>query len=207
VPANDDDEGGKRWSESTGRGDRRRTSGRTNPGTTSMAPHELEELSDAGAGDEPGESAQVQELRQELEYVNDRHLRLAAEFDNYRRRAQTQLAESGVRAQAELVGRLLDVLDDLRRVTTVDPGSASVESVLEGVSLLERKLLQTLEDAGLEELDPVGEPFDPNFMEALARSPTESEEEDDSVDSVFQLGFRFRGQLVRPARVSVRKYE
>jgi molecular chaperone GrpE len=171
------------------------------------APHELEELSDAGAGDEPGESAQVQELRQELEYVNDRHLRLAAEFDNYRRRAQTQLAESGVRAQAELVGRLLDVLDDLRRVTTVDPGSASVESVLEGVSLLERKLLQTLEDAGLEELDPVGEPFDPNFMEALARSPTESEEEDDSVDSVFQLGFRFRGQLVRPARVSVRKYE
>jgi molecular chaperone GrpE len=171
------------------------------------APHELEELSDVGAGDEPGESAQVQELRQELEYVNDRHLRLAAEFDNYRRRAQTQLAESGVRAQAELVGRLLDVLDDLRRVTTVDPGSASVESVLEGVSLLERKLLQTLEDAGLEELDPVGEPFDPNFMEALARSPTESEEEDDSVDSVFQLGFRFRGQLVRPARVSVRKYE
>jgi molecular chaperone GrpE len=171
------------------------------------APHELEELSDAGAGDEPGESAQVQELRQELEYVNDRHLRLAAEFDNYRRRAQTQLAESGVRAQAELVGRLLDVLDDLRRVTMVDPGSASVESVLEGVSLLERKLLQTLEDAGLEELDPVGEPFDPNFMEALARSPTESEEEDDSVDSVFQLGFRFRGQLVRPARVSVRKYE
>ena len=154
-----------------------------------------------------GVEAQIEELRGELESLEDRHLRLAAEFDNYRRRSQAQLVESGARAQASLIGALLDVLDDFGRVTSIDPEVATVESVLEGVALVERKLFQLLQEAGLEELDPVGAPFDPNVMEAMARVPAESEEDDDIVDLVFQKGFRFAGHLVRPARVSVRKFE
>ncbi len=99
------------------------------------------------------------------------------------------------------------MLDDFGRVTSIDPELATVESVLEGLALMERKLFQVLEDAGLEELDPVGSPFDPNVMEAMVRKPAESEDEDDIVDDVFQKGFRFAGHLVRPARVSVRKYD
>jgi molecular chaperone GrpE len=152
-------------------------------------------------------AVQVEELREELEELNDRHLRLAAEFDNYRRRSQAQLLKSGVRAQADLVSSLLDALDDFGRVTSVDPETATVESVLEGIALVERKLFQLLEEAGLEELDPAGSAFDPNVMEAMARAPADSQEEDDTVDEVFQKGFRFGGQLVRPARVSVRKFE
>ena len=64
-------------------------------------------------GEEPDLEVQVEELCRELELINDRHLRLAAEFDNYRKRSQAQLMESGVRAQASLVGTLLDALDDL----------------------------------------------------------------------------------------------
>ena len=158
-------------------------------------------------GEESDAELQVEELRQELELLNDRHLRLAAEFENYRRRSQAQLMESGTRAQASLVGNLLDALDDLGRVTSIDPEAATVESVLEGVALVERKLFQLLQDAGLEELDPVGAPFDPNVMEAMARVPAESEGDDDTVEQVFQRGFRFGGHLVRPARVSVRKLE
>ncbi len=157
--------------------------------------------------EEPDLKVQVEELCRELELINDRHLRLAAEFDNYRRRSQVQLMESGMRAQASLVGTLLDALDDLGRVTSIDLGVATVESVLEGVALVERKLYRLLQDAGLEELDPEGEPFDPNVMEAMVRVPAESEGDDDMVDQVLQKGFRFGGHLIRPARVSVRKFQ
>jgi molecular chaperone GrpE len=151
-----------------------------------------------------GETA---ELRLELENQQDRYLRLAAEFDNFRRRSLAQMGDSEIRAQAKLIGTLLQALDDMGRVTSLDPEAATVESVLEGVALVERKLYQLLNEAGLEEVNPEGAPFDPNVMEAMMRVPTDSAEEDDTVDQVFQRGFRFRGHLVRPARVSVRKLE
>ena len=140
--------------------------------------------SEAGpAAEEDDEvSLEVRELRAELDVLNDRHLRLAAEYDNYRRRSQAQLMDSGVRAQANLVESLLEALDDFGRVTSVDPEVATVESVLGGVVLVERKLFRLLEEAGLEELNPAGSTFDPNEMEAMARMPAQSAEEDDMVD-------------------------
>jgi molecular chaperone GrpE len=146
-------------------------------------------------------------LQRELEALNDRHLRLAAEFDNFRKRSQAEIGSSGARAQAALVERLLDVLDDLHRVTSMDLEGAVVESVMEGVDLVERKMHRLLSDAGLETLDPQDEPFDPNVMEAMIRVPAESPDEDDTVAQVLQPGFRFRGHLIRPARVSVRKLD
>jgi molecular chaperone GrpE len=162
---------------------------------------------DRGDQDSVPSSSQVEELREELQALNDRHLRLAAEFDNYRKRSQAELGSSGVRAQAALVQNLLEVLDDFHRVTSMDPDGATVESLLEGVGMVERKLHRILEEAGLEPLEPENEPFDPNEMEAMVRVPTDSPDEDDTVDQVLQTGFRFRGRLVRPARVSVRKYD
>ena len=166
------------------------------------------EAADAPSGPTPGGggSDEPDAASQRDEY-HDLLLRKTAEFDNYRRRVQAQLGESQARAQAELVGKILGVVDDLRRVTHVDPEMASVESVLEGVRHLERKLLQSLSDAGLDELDPSGEPFDPNTMEAMTRVPAASEAEDDTVAEVFQRGFRFRGRgrsgsLGRRARFS-----
>ncbi len=177
------------------------------PGEDQLSDSAESEAREAHGTDEPEPQPQVEELREELELLNDRHLRLAAEFDNYRRRSRAQLVEAGVRAQASLVGDLLDALDDFGRVTSVDPEIATVESVLEGITLVERKLLQPLHDAGLEELNPAGAAFNPTEMEAMARAPAESEDEDETVDQVFQKGFRFGGHLVRPARVSVRKFK
>jgi len=160
----------------------------------------------ADADPDPGDG-ESDVLRRELQALNDRHLRLAAEFDNFRKRSQAELGSSGTRAQAALIAELLDVLDDFHRVTSVDPGAATVETVLDGVGMVERKLHRILKDAGLEALEPEGEAFDPNVMEAMARVPADSREEDDTVDEVLQTGFRFKGQLVRPARVSVRKVD
>ncbi len=139
----------------------------------------------------------------ELEETQDRHLRLAAEYDNYRKRTSKELADAGVRAQAFLVGRLLDTLDDLGRVAHVDPTSVDAKDVLEGVELVERKMLRELEALGLERIGAVGQPFDPNDHEAIGALPAESLEQDHTVAHVLQLGYRLGPTLMRPARVQV----
>jgi molecular chaperone GrpE len=156
------------------------------------------------------EVAQIQndldQLQSELEAARERHLRLAAEFDNYRKRVARDQMESVARAQAGLVGRLVDVLDDLERVTHHSENS-TVESLLNGVELVERKLRSTLEAAGLERIAAEDALFDPAVMEALMTVPADSADEDDHVADVFQPGYRYQGVLLRPARVRVKKFE
>jgi molecular chaperone GrpE len=151
---------------------------------------------------EPPEEA-VARLTAELEDLRDRHLRLAAEFDNFRKRMQRERAETWSRAQAAVVAALLDVLDDLGRVAALDPAGASVKDVLEGVGLVERKLVRALASAGLERVGASGEAFDPNVHEAVGTAQAASAEQDHVVAEVLQPGYRFGGMLLRPARVSV----
>jgi molecular chaperone GrpE len=78
-------------------------------------------LVDAGDGDEQRQNVLLEEAKAELNALTDRHLRLAAEFDNYRKRVERERGELGSRAQAELIRSLLDSLDDLQRVTSLSP--------------------------------------------------------------------------------------
>ena len=152
------------------------------------------------------EVSEVEDLRAERDQWRDRHLRLAADFDNYRKRSDERMRVRWDRAQADLVSRLLDPLDDLLRISELDhETSANAEAVVEGAGLVERKFFRILEDVGIEVVNPEGEPFDPNTMEAMMRVPAESEEDDDMVERVFQKGYVLKGQLLRPARVSVYK--
>jgi len=158
--------------------------------------------------EEAGEALdqELLELREEFEGLNDRHLRLAAEFNNYRRRVEAERLDVWGRAQAEVVRKFIDVLDDLQRVAGLDLGNATVEGIMEGIDLVERKFVRMLADAGVEVVDPVGERFDPEAMEAMMRVPAESEDDDDRVAQVFQKGYMLDGNLIRPARVSVYKH-
>lgn len=168
--------------------------------------HTPEEVEEAFA--EAEIESELDRLQSEFDSLNDRHLRLAAEFTNYRRRADGERQEVWGRAQADLLRRFLDVLDDLQRVSGLDPAdeAVSVESIVEGVDLVERKFLRALTDAGSELIDPAeGEAFDPETMEAMMRVPTDDDAQDDLVSQVFQKGYRFQGHLVRPARVAVYK--
>jgi len=151
--------------------------------------------------------AELQRLQAEIQALNDRHLRLAAEFDNYRKRVQRERSEQHNRSQAALAARLLDALDDLQRVEHFDPAQVTAQSLLEALELVERKFRQALEAAGLSELAVRGEIFDPNTMEAVMAVPAEHPEEDDVVAEVYRKGYRFGGTLVRPAQVAVKKYE
>jgi molecular chaperone GrpE len=141
-----------------------------------------------------------------LEQQRDKYLRLAAEYDNYRRRTQRERQEAGTRAQADLVKSLLDALDDLDRFAQVDASTATAQSVIDAVSMVGRKVAKALTSAGLEVVNPAGEPFDPSRHEALTTAPAASPEEDHTVAQVYQPGYVFGGQLLRPARVVVRQW-
>lgn len=164
---------------------------------------------EAACADEPEDGPDALALLEaERDHLKDQHLRLAADFGNYRRRTEGLLQQRWSRAQADLVGRLLDPLDDLRRVTALEPEStASVDAIVEGVDLVERKFFRALEEAGVEVVDPEGERFDPNTMEAMMRMATDDETSDETVAQVFQRGYTMKGILIRPARVSVFKAE
>jgi len=136
----------------------------------------------------------------------DRYLRLAAEYDNYRKRAAKERSDAGARAQADLVRQLVEALDDVARFAHVDPATTDANTVVQGVDMVEKKLLKALGNAGLEVINPVGETFDPALHEAVATEPTSAREDDHVVSRVYQPGYVFKSQLLRPARVVVKQW-
>ena len=137
----------------------------------------------------------------------DKYLRLAAEYDNYRKRSQKERQDAGARAQGDLVRQLVEALDDVARFAHVDPASTDAATVVQGVDMVEKKLLKALGNAGLEVINPVGETFDPALHEAVATEPTSAREDDHVVSRVYQPGYVFKSQLLRPARVVVKQYQ
>ncbi|MER3410285.1 MAG: nucleotide exchange factor GrpE [Thermoleophilia bacterium] len=148
----------------------------------------------------------VEELEQRLaeaeakrdEYLNDLK-RLAAEFDNFRKRAARDQENLVARAHERLVKALLPVLDDLERAlqAAAEHEEAKLE---EGVRLVHRELLDVLVREGLVEIATDGQ-FDPHVHEALLQQPSEAEE--GSVIEVLQKGYRLGDRVLRPARVVV----
>src|SRR5512147_2182780 len=119
-----------------------------------------------GVPAEPSENA-VRRLEEQLSEAQDRQLRMAAEFDNFRKRVAKERLELADRAQAALVMKLLDILDDVDRIVASDP-STPTQTLLQAMVLVDKKLRKELEAAGIERVDPVGKPFDPAFHEAVA---------------------------------------
>ena len=158
---------------------------------------------DISAADEAGGG---EDLRRELEAQRDRYLRLAAEYDNFRKRTTREKQESEHRGQANMVRGMLEMLDDLSRFAHVDPATTDAKTLVEGVAMVERKLLKSLAGHGLEVVNPIDQPFDPNVHEAITTQPAPSREDDDMVGQVYQVGYRFNGLLLRPARVVVKQW-
>lgn len=150
---------------------------------------------------EPSSEA-IRRLESERDEVKEKYIRLAAEFDNFRKRTARERIELADRAQASFAIRLLEVLDDLDRVVAGDNTIAS-DAMQQAIVLIDRKLRKELESAGLERIDPVGSPFDPSHHEAVSVVPPPEASRDHTVSATFQAGYRFRGALIRPARVQV----
>lgn len=156
---------------------------------------------------EEGAGGALAELRRQLDEQRDKYLRLAAEYDNFRKRSFRERQEAGTRAQADLVKQLLDALDDLSRFAHVDPDTVDAGTVVQGADMVEKKLQKALGAAGLEAINPVDQTFDPSLHEAVSTEPALSPEDDHVIARVFQQGYRFNGQLLRPARVVVKQWD
>ncbi|MEZ4413573.1 MAG: nucleotide exchange factor GrpE [Gemmatimonadales bacterium] len=167
---------------------------------------DLEEVTEpAPAGGMPLEppAQAIRRLEEENDALKDRFARLAAEYDNFRKRTLKEREELTSRAQGAFAGRLLDELDDIERLLSGDPAAMTVESLYQGMELLGRKLWKELELVGLERIDPAGLPFNPEEHEAVATTLPTEPEQDHTVCRTFQVGYRFKGTLLRPARVQV----
>jgi len=151
---------------------------------------------DAAAGD----------TQRQLDEQREKYLRLAAEYDNFRKRSVRERQEAEQKGQAIMVRGMLDALDDLWRFAHVDPATVDSTTLAQGVDMAEKKLLKTLAGHGLETVNPVDQPFDPALHEAVTTEPALSREDDHMVARVFQLGYTFNGQLLRPARVVVKQW-
>ena len=145
----------------------------------------------------------VARLEGELDALKDRELRLRAEYDNYRKRVARERAELGTRALAEVVTRLVDVLDDLARFAHIDPAATDAKTLHEAIELVERKVWKQLGGVGLVRLDQTGVPFDPKRHEAVTTAPAASAEQDHTVGAVLQPGYMLGETLIRAARVTV----
>jgi len=137
--------------------------------------------------------------------ADDSYLRLAADFDNYRKRVAREHAQLAARANERLVNELLPVLDDLERALEAaarhDHAGAGKATLEEGVQLVHRSLASLLERHGVTEIATEGA-FDPHVHEALLAQPAEGADEG-SVLQVLQKGYRLGDKVLRPARVIV----
>jgi len=154
------------------------------------------------------DSAEQQTLRDELEVtkqlveqLKDEKLRVIAELDNIRKRAQRDVEQAHRYALEKFVAELLPVKDSLD-LGVENSARADASALAEGQAATQRLLAKALEKAGVVELNPLGEPFDANLHEAMAAQPSASAEPN-SVLAVVQRGYTLNGRLLRPARVLV----
>ncbi|MEM7588669.1 MAG: nucleotide exchange factor GrpE [Myxococcota bacterium] len=150
----------------------------------------------------------LQQLQQKLDTLNDQYLRLAAEFDNYKRRSRQQTQQQLQYANEPLARQLLPCLDHLQQALHAGQQALektdhpSLHTLLDGIDMVHKQLLETLQRFGIHCLQPVGQPFDPNRHEAV------SQQEDDqtapgTVLQQLQAGYMLHERLLRPAKVIV----
>jgi molecular chaperone GrpE len=145
--------------------------------------------------------SKIAELEAAAAEAKDRHLRLAADFDNYKRRSRQEQLETIQHASGDLISRLLPGLDDLHKALDHTPEGID-EAWVKGVELSVRKLEDALRAHGLEAIEAVGKPFDPKVHEAIGHEES-SEHPEDTVVEVLRPGYRVRDRVVRPALVKV----
>ena len=144
---------------------------------------------------------EVAALREELQATFARYQRLAADFENYKRRTRQELAERTQFANEELVRKLLPILDNFRRALEHAPKGVDPKW-FEGIKLVARQFEETLEAQGLSTIPAIGEKFDPTQHEAIAREETDEHEEGTVVEEM-QPGYRLHNRVLRPTLVKV----
>lgn len=148
---------------------------------------------------------QIEKLKDEVAAAKDQTVRAHAEMQNIRRRAEQDIEKAHKFALDRFAGDIVSVADNLERaLTTIDAGDEKQKAIAEGVELTLKSLVDTLQKHGVQQLNPLGEPFNPQQQEAIAMVPNPAMEPN-SVMEVMQKGYALHGRVIRPARVVVTK--
>ena len=161
----------------------------------------------AGAADASLTPEQLQELRAKAAKADehwDRYVRQTADFENFKKRAARERQEAAKSANESLLGKLIPVLDnfDMAIAAATSAQTTSVEALKTGVTMIHNQFKSALADAGLEEIDATGQPFDPNLHEAVSQVASTTVPEGHVLQQL-RKGYRFRDRLLRPATVVV----
>lgn len=183
------------------RDERNPDEGNENPITDIKA--EGEEKSDEKTGErtDPADAAAVAEAK--FNEINDKYLRLYSEYDNYRKRTMRERAELIRTAGEDTLKAILPVVDDFERAMKASGKAEDVTSVKEGMQLIYNKLRKVIEQKGLTAFDSVGQPFDPDTMEAVTHIDARNEAEKGKVIDEIEKGYRLGDKVIRFAKVVV----
>ncbi|MBB3108964.1 molecular chaperone GrpE [Paenibacillus phyllosphaerae] len=148
------------------------------------------------------EDSRIAELTKLAEENQQRYLRAQADFDNFRRRTQKEKEELAQYASMKLITQLLPVVDNFGRALEAAKNGGDTESFSKGVDMIFRQLEQVLDQEGLKAMDTVGQPFNPDFHQAIMQVESDDHEEGVVVEEV-QKGYTLKDKVLRPAMVKV----
>lgn len=140
----------------------------------------------------------------EHEELSNRYMRLQADFNNFKKRTEKERESIFQYATQELITSLLPVIDNFDRALKVDIEESTVENLYKGVEMVYKQLMESLKSNGLEEINALGENFDPNYHHAVAQEENENYEEN-VVTEVFLKGYKIKEKVIRPSMVKVSK--
>ncbi|HVI40335.1 MAG TPA: nucleotide exchange factor GrpE [Anaerovoracaceae bacterium] len=171
------------------------------PDDTLNIDREQEMEASEGAENEPEAAPETDDraVTKEEEELNIRYLRLAADFQNYKRRAEKEKSDIYAYANEKIVVELLDVIDNFERALE---HSTDSEGFAEGMNMIFKQLRGVLEKSGTEEMSAIGEQFDPNFHHAVL-AENSVEYDSGKVTQVLQKGYMLNKKVIRPAMVKV----
>jgi len=176
-----------------------------NPENTSENTTENVENADAIANEteQAPELTAEEKLQAEVQQLNDKYLRLYAEFDNYKRRTQKERVELLQTAGKDVIVSLLPVLDDFDRALKAMESATEVAPVKEGILLVSSKLKNTLAQKGLKDVESINQPFNTDFHEAITNIPAPTEDLKGKVIDEVEKGYTLNENVIRFAKVVV----
>lgn len=146
---------------------------------------------------------QIKNLQRQLEEVEDKNLRLQAEIANMQRSNTRERQDAAKYRSQALAQKLLDVIDNLERALEVEVKSEDGAAVKKGVEMVYSQVVQAFKEEQIEMLNPINQPFDPNFHQAVTTQPAEEGQDIDIVVNVLQKGYLLNDRIIRPAMVIV----
>lgn len=164
---------------------------------------EVEAVAETEAVEQDPEFDELETLKEQTEQLEDQVLRLQAEIANMRRTHTRDRQEAAKYRSANLASKLVDALDNLERALESEIESEDGLALKKGVEMVYQQLIQGFNEENIEVVNPLNEPFDPNFEQAVSVMPAEEGVEDNTVVHVVQKGYKIDNRVIRPAMVIV----